>query len=283
MTSTSLQPELRDTASFSRIKGFYCLTGLITQINEQGQPYWELTLSDAYTSLVVISLELDNVIDKLQPFSFVHLEAKRIDNIAPKFKADFIYPVNEIPRKYRKLSLLPYPAVIDKTDLEALIAITETISIPSLKTFINQTLMQGRVMLPFLRNPASITYHHNFVGGLLKHSIAVAHTFIENCHLSTEEKELGIVGALLHDIGKTQTLNDAMQYTATGSIINHDALTLELCAVSLYILAQSNPRYADILRHIWTCSSPREVFGFKPKVNIAIQVQKADRINAFEF
>lgn len=280
MTSVSLQPELRDAASFSRIKGFYCLTGLITKVGKQGQPYWELTLSDAFASLVVVSLSVEDVIHKLKPFCFVHLEAKRIDNIAPMFRADFIYNVNEIPRKYRKLSLMPYPAASDKEDLQSLIAITNTISIPSLKTFINQTLMQGRVMLPFLRNPASIAYHHNFVGGLLKHSIAVAQSFIENCHLSTEERELGIVGALLHDIGKTQTLNDGMQYTATGSLINHDALTLELCAVPLYFLAQESPRYADILRHIWTCSSPRAKYGFKPMLNVAKQVNGADSQNA---
>lgn len=78
----------------------------------------------------------------------------------------------------------------------------------------------------------------------------MAELFSENMVGRKEEKALGIVGALLHDIGKTATLSESMIYTATGTMVNHDSLTLELCSSALKILSKTKPRYADILRHI---------------------------------
>ncbi len=108
----------------------------------------------------------------------------------------------------------------------------------------------------------------------------MAELFAENMVGRKEEKALGIVGALLHDIGKSVTLSETMTYTATGTMINHDSLTLELCSSALKILSKTNPRCADILRHIWTCE--KEQFRYSTKLNVASQIQRFDREDSKE-
>ena len=106
----------------------------------------------------------------------------------------------------------------------------------------------------------------------------------KNALLIAEEEDVNLdiiaLGALLHDIGKTVTLSESMIYTATGTMVNHDSLTLELCASALKQLSQTNPRYADILRHIWTCE--KEQFRYSIKLNIASQIQRFDREDSKE-
>ena len=279
MKIDSLQPTLAVANTLSRFKGFYCMAGMVVRFNHCGEPYWIITLMDAFSHIMVNVAQKECDLGRMSPYGFVHLEASRIKSPeGDYYVADYIYTVDEIPEKYRNVSLVPKAAAEDAQDVLRLVQIVDKIAYPELKHFVNSTLMQRRIMLPFLRNPASLNHHHNFVGGLLRHSVGVAELFAEKGQGRKEEKALGIVGALLHDLGKTQTLAASMMYTATGTLVNHDFLTLELCAAPLEILSKKNPRYADILRHIWTCNKGR--YAYISKLDIATQVQYFDRHDA---
>ncbi len=280
MKNDSLQPTLAVANTLSRFKGFYCMAGMVVRFNQCGEPYWVITLMDAFSHIMVNVAHKECDLGQMSPYGFVHIEASRVKLSSSEFCyiADYIYAVDEIPEKYRNVSLVPMAAAQDAQDVLRLVQIVEKIAYPELKHFVNSTLMQGRIMLPFLRNPASLNHHHNYVGGLLRHSVGVAELFAEKGHGKKEEKALGIVGALLHDLGKTQTLAASMMYRATGTLVNHDFLTLELCATPLEKLSKQNSRYADILRHIWTCNKGR--YAYISKLDVATQVQYFDRHDA---
>lgn len=280
MKIDSLQPTLAVANTLSRFKGFYCMAGMVVRFNQCGEPYWVITLMDAFSHILINAAQNGCDLARLSPFGFVHVEASRVRSLSGEhyYVADYIYAVDEIPEKYRNVSLVPKTAGANAKDVLRLVQIVENIAYPELKHFVNSTLMQRRIMLPFLRNPASLNHHHNYVGGLLRHSVGVAELFAERGQGRKEEKSLGIVGALLHDLGKTQTLAASMMYTATGTLVNHDFLTLELCAAPLETLSKKNPRYADILRHIWTCNKGR--YAYTSKLDIATQVQYFDRHDA---
>ncbi|GFD95760.1 hypothetical protein KUL156_18470 [Alteromonas sp. KUL156] len=281
MKIDSLQPELSEAKKLSRFKGFYCMAGFVVRFNQYGKPYWVITLMDAFTQFEIIATQIDCDTKRLSHFGFVHVEATKVKTtVGEIYVADFIYAVDEIPEKYRHIRLIPRDASANHKDVERLVKIVECIEYKALRRFVSHTLIQSRVMVPFLRNPASLNYHHNYIGGLLRHSIRVAELFAKNMVGRKEEKALGIVGALLHDIGKTVTLSESMIYTATGTMVNHDSLTLELCASALILLSKTNPRYADILRHIWTCE--KEQLKYSAKLNIATQIQRFDREDSKE-
>ncbi|MDO6693906.1 HDIG domain-containing protein [Aliiglaciecola sp. 3_MG-2023] len=188
--------------------------------------------------------------------------------------------MSDIPAKTRRVSLIPYSAAINANDLTQLIDCVANIDFSPLRQFIERVLLQSKVMVPFVRNPASLRFHHNSLGGLLSHSFAVVNLITKEFTRGTIECDIVKAAALLHDIGKTQTLSDNLSRTAIGSLADHDALTLEICAEPLASLSREHPHIANQLRHAWTCASPNARYGFKAKTRVARQLRRADNQNA---
>ncbi|MGE5372004.1 MAG: 3'-5' exoribonuclease YhaM family protein [Solirubrobacterales bacterium] len=83
----------------------------------------------------------------------------------------------------------------------------------------------------FLRAPAAKKNHHNYLGGLLEHTLGVMRlakavgTAVPNV-----DRDLLITGALLHDIGKTREMNffPGIEYTDEGRLIGHIVLGIQM-------------------------------------------------------
>ncbi|MDI6730500.1 MAG: HD domain-containing protein [Candidatus Altarchaeum sp.] len=60
----------------------------------------------------------------------------------------------------------------------------------------------------FKKYPGAVLYHHACVGGLLEHTLEVVRLCkaISNIHSTGMNKDLTITGAILHDIGKIETI-----------------------------------------------------------------------------
>jgi ribosomal protein L28 len=68
---------------------------------------------------------------------------------------------------------------------------------------------------------------------LLEHSIDVAERVVAQSQLNNVERDIAIVSALIHDIGKTKTLAPNCTRTSLGMVVDHTELTLEICAQAL--------------------------------------------------
>jgi len=141
------------------------------------------------------------------------------------------------------------------------------------------TFAQEHIALPFLQVPASLRYHHNFQGGLLVHSVECARIIRDLSIFPQQDRELGITAALLHDLGKIKTIGIDFSRPELGKAIDHEAITLELCASGLAQLDHSDPRIGIDLRHILTCRSLKR-WGYEPKHPIAHALQLADRLSS---
>jgi hypothetical protein len=84
--------------------------------------------------------------------------------------------------------------------------------------------------------------HHNFVGGLARHSLEVATMVASSSLLSKDDRDLGISMALLHDYGKIWCYRDG-KYTADHKR-GHEVVGLEKLAPHLDILRRESPRSA---------------------------------------
>ena len=92
-------------------------------------------------------------------------------------------------------------------------------------------------------------------------------------HLSVREKELTQVAALLHDVGKTQTLNAEGNLTAEGYSLNHEHYTLSLMAEELKQLKRSYQQDAIALEYMLTW----KISDGYPKYIWANLIKMADR------
>lgn len=148
-----------------------------------------------------------------------------------------------------------------------------------LRQFLSDVLSDDGIAFPFVSCPASLSYHHNYPGGLLRHSIECAQMIERYQEFAPEKKELGMVAALFHDIGKTLTMTPQMGLTSLGRAMDHDKLTLEILAPYLHSLDQGWPEGAAELRYLLTWRPGFKDKGF-PKTPLANAVLAADRVSA---
>lgn len=282
--STNLQhqqPLLNDAYNHRRFKGSYYLTGFVARIDDVKEPFWVITLSDASGSLRIYCRDQTCIADGLSPQSLVDVEVS-IDyrGTEPYFRCKLIQPSTVDLSKPKQISQLPAALCQKPYALQLLTEIIESISDPLLEEFVINVLTQHDIGLRFIQCPASANHHHNYPGGLLEHSVEVAQKLANELKNNDEERDLAIVAALLHDIGKTQTFTSNGERSAIGYIIDHNDLTLEVCASPLKILHTKHAGLANRLRHAWTCASPGSRYGFKAKTLTANLLKRFDRQSA---
>lgn len=109
----------------------------------------------------------------------------------------------------------------------------------------------------FLVAPASLSHHHAFSGGLLVHSAECA-VRVDRWLEGEAHRGVASVAALLHDPGKVRTLSGDMTRTVLGTLVRHEALTLEVLAPHLAWLDGEWAQGARLLRHLLTAQPQRE-------------------------
>ena len=174
--------------------------------------------------------------------------------------------VRLIPR-----SLCPLPDLL--IDLQHAV---NTLTIRPLRTFVETVLADDSLAFAFVSAPASLNHHHNYPGGLLKHSLECFNLVRRHNDFDTESYQLGLVSALLHDIGKILTLTHTMQRTSLGHSLDHDKLTDEVLKPYLFQLERHWPAGAKELRYLLGWKIKRRV----PRYNIADLVACSDRLSA---
>lgn len=275
------QPLLVDVFNHQRFKGSYYLMGFLAKLDENKQPFWVITLSDATGFLQVYCRDHTCIADNLQPQSLVDVEAS-VDyrGKEPYFRCKFIQASSVDLSRPKRLSQLPVALCNKPSALIALLEIVDSLTEPLLVEFVMNVLTQPQIGLRYIQCPASANHHHNYSGGLLEHSVEVAMKLKNELDSNSQECDLAVVAALLHDIGKTQTFTPNCKRSAIGYVIDHNDLTLEICAPALRILSTKNAGLANSLRHAWTCASEGSRYGFKAKTPTARLLKRFDRESA---
>jgi 3'-5' exoribonuclease len=267
---------------FQRFKGNFFLSGFVTKVDEQKNLYAEIHISDATGTQILYCRDNSCINGNIQPNSLVYIEARlEMKGKRPYMSCKNISPCSAGPFFFRHLLQLPVCLCNKATSLNQLIALVDSIQSSELKVFVTEVILQPNVALKFITCPASIKYHHNYAGGLLDHSVEVATSFASSKPSRSVQHDLAVVAGLLHDVGKTQTLTSDLTLTDVGMMLEHDALTVEICANALAKLSEQNAWLANQLRHAWTCATPGSRYGLKPKTLLAKQLQQHDRDSAF--
>ena len=101
---------------------------------------------------------------------------------------------------------------------------------------LEETFRDGsEVMRVFLEHPAAVTAHHSFIGGLLHHTVSVAHNAALLAKAYSCDYDLCVTAALLHDVGKVWEMTGypSVQFTKFGAGVGHIVLgasyATELC------------------------------------------------------
>jgi hypothetical protein len=152
-------------------------------------------------------------------------------------------------------SLCPLPGVVKQVALLA-----DSIGQYPLRRLIADALLTSVAHARYWTAPASRRHHHAYVGGLARHSLEVATMVASVSGLSSRERDLGIVAALLHDYGKIWSCNES---TASRAWRAHERVGLQNLAPALATLADNEPVLAAELTELLggPRSSPSNPYG----------------------
>lgn len=117
-----------------------------------------------------------------------------------------------------------------------------------LRVFVTRAFERRDVTGAFWTMSASARHHHTGAGGLALHTLEVAQDIAGQTSLRDLERDLGIAGALLHDIGKIWSYTPDMFLNAAGLAMGHELLGLSRLESELGELEQAWPDGAYTMR-----------------------------------
>jgi len=127
--------------------------------------------------------------------------------------------------------------------------------------------------------------HHVYLGGLLDHSLSVAKLAEDlSRHYPDIDRDLLVVGALLHDIGKVAELrySRSFEYTDAGKLLGHIVMGVELVEEKIRVLDNFPTQLAMLLKHLLLSHHGQYEFGSpkRPKTLEAVVLNFIDDLDS---
>jgi 3'-5' exoribonuclease len=154
-----------------------------------------------------------------------------------------------------------------------------------LKNLMRAFLADEAFMEGYTRAPAAKAMHHVYLGGLLEHSLAVAVLADDICRRYPDlNRDLLVVGALLHDVGKVAELRyqRSFEYTDAGKLLGHIVIGVELVEEKLRTLQAFPQELAIHLKHLLLSHHGQYEYGSpkRPKTMEAVILNFLDDLDS---
>lgn len=166
-----------------------------------------------------------------------------------------------------------------------LTALVEGLNDPDLRDLMRVFLADDAFMDGYVRAPAAKTMHHVYLGGLLEHSLAVAVLADDISRRYPDiNRDLLVVGALLHDAGKIAELRylRSFEYTDAGKLLGHIVIGVELVEDKLRLLPDFPRELAVHLKHLLLSHHGQYEYGSpkRPKTMEAVILNFLDDLDS---
>jgi len=155
----------------------------------------------------------------------------------------------------------------------------------NLRALMQAFLADAAIMERFRTAPAAKSMHHVFIGGLLEHSLAVAGLVDDvSRRYPGVNRDLLLVGALLHDIGKVGELSYArtFDYTDEGKLIGHIVLGVEMVEEKIRTIPDFPRQLAMLVKHLLLSHHGQYEYGSpkRPKILEAVILNFLDDLDS---
>ena len=246
---------------------------------KNGSRYLSLMIEDSSMSLKanVWSEHFDNTTN------VIDLDKVLVTGKIREFNREWLANISSIQHitaaAENPLQLIPHSLCPLSPLLDRLHNIVGQISHDALRDFVGWVFSEDSFIIPFISVPASRRHHHCIAGGLLEHSLECAEMVYRFSEFGQDGRDLAVVGALLHDVGKIITLRNVGKFSPVSYALDHDALTLEILAPHLKRFDAVNPDLATALRYIWTWKNHKRG-NIHPILTVFEAISAADRISS---
>lgn len=169
-----------------------------------------------------------------------------------------------------------------RNELQTLVA---SLRDPSLRALAESFFNDAGLLCAFATAPAAKTMHHAYIGGLIEHSLAIAALVdLVAPRYPALNRDLMILGALLHDIGKIDELSyvRSFDYTDEGKLIGHIVMGVEMIDERIRTLPDFPRRTAMLIKHLILSHHGQYDYGSpkRPKTLEAIVLNFLDDLDS---
>ncbi len=164
-------------------------------------------------------------------------------------------------------------------------SLTDSIASPFLKALMNAFWGDVEFVRLFKRAPAAKKMHHAYLGGLLEHTLSMA-LLVDKIasHYSGVDRDLLLVGAVLHDVGKLRefTYDHVIDYTDEGRLLSHIVIGVEMVDAKARTIEGFPPGLIAMVKHMIVSHHGVREFGSPepPKTIEAVLLNHIDEIDA---
>lgn len=268
----------------TRISGCYLVKKKSLSTTRNGNPFLSLILADKTGELSA------KVWDRAELLSDLFREGEVIEITGQT--ATYQGRIQITVSQLRPSSETPDPDIFVETSpfhtpvmMRSLKAILNQVKDIHLKALIDQFWKDRKFIDLFKNAPAAKNFHHNYLGGLLEHTLSVCRLATQAAdHYSSLNKDLLATAAFLHDVGKTREFrwDTSINYTDEGRLVGHLVLGVTMLDEKLKSLKDFPHELAIRLRHLILSHHGQYDFGSpkEPKFLEAFALHLLDDLDA---
>jgi len=215
-------------------------------------------------------------------------EVIKIKGIVKDYKGQLQISLNKVrPAQPEEFELGDFLATTEKSiaDLgDTLFRYIQGIEDENIKQLLKAIFEDAEFFTLFAQSPAAKNWHHNYIGGLLEHTVAVTMICDFASKIYSLDRDLLIAGALLHDLGKVYEYNlkAVVDFTNVGRLVGHISIADHIVSKK----AESLNAFPDVLlmkiRHLILShhGEPEKGTVRVPQIIEAIVLHFADNMDA---
>jgi 3'-5' exoribonuclease len=267
------------------VDDIFVLSEKVLSQKRDGNNFLNITLSDK-TGMIkgVVWDKVDRITAGITSGDFVHVvggvgEYRGALQVVIKkmasIPADRVDPSDFLPQTSRDIEGM----------FDRLSKITDSIKTEYLKRLVEAFWKDEAFVRKFKTAPAAKKMHHAYIGGLLEHTVSMVSLADKIAgHYSGVDRDLLLVGAIFHDIGKIDEFEYQFRidYSDKGRLLNHIVIGLKMVDEKLSKIEQFPEDQALLLKHMIVSHHGAREFGSPepPKIIEAVLLNYIDEIDS---
>jgi 3'-5' exoribonuclease len=284
MTEKDTHLWVKDITENNKVSGFYLVKEKRAGTTRKGDPFLSLVLADRTGE---VEARIWEGADELSPL-FFEGDIVRVEGNSSSYRGKLQITLSNLEAP--KLDVDPAVFLESTTNdfsemMKSLRKILRKVKNAHLRSLIDRFLGDPAFVSGFEKAPAAKNFHHNYLGGLLEHTLSVCRMALNVAeHYPQLDGDLLLTGAFLHDIGKIEELKFDLNidYSDQGRLIGHVVLGVTMLDKKLGELKEFPEDLAFRLKHLILSHHGEYEFGSpkRPKFLEAFALHLIDDLDA---
>jgi 3'-5' exoribonuclease len=227
---------------------------------------------------------VENLAGAFEKDDFVHVTGKAVS-----FQEHLQLNINRIERVGEEQILFSdfFPTAERDIDemFQSLSGVIDLIKNPHLNKLLRLFWEDESFIKLFKQAPASKWLHHNYLGGLLEHTLSLVQLVLTNAaHYNGLNLDLLLTASILHDLGKVEELSyhRSFDYSDEGRLLGHIILGIQRVEDKIRQLPDFPKDLSTILKHLLLSHHGQYIWGSpkRPMTLEAVMLHYLDDMDA---